>query len=139
MPTEIVPGLYVGIAADAAALGPVVPSYWRIISVTEYRAKYGRSEECPNEPVGPYALDLPFMHVAGGRRKAVLETIADHIELFLAGHKQVLVHCVHAHERSPLAIMYYLVRSGRVHDIDAAYAFVKSKHPPTEDRRSWLP
>ena len=39
---------------------------------------------------------------------------------------------VEAHERSPLAIAWYLVKSKQAADLNAAYGIVCAKHPPTE-------
>ena len=45
--------------------------------------------------------------------------------------------CVQAHERSPLAIAWYLVKSKQAADLNAAYGIVCAKHPPTERRDAW--
>jgi hypothetical protein len=132
---EIVPRLFVGTREDAAALGTTVPISWECISVTEYRAIYGRNEECPNEPVG--SIDLPFMKT-GTVDPAVLNVIAETIAASLAAGKRVLVHCVHAHERSPLAIVWYLVWSRQATTLEAAYEHVMKAHPETELRLKWL-
>jgi hypothetical protein len=132
--SEIEPRLFVGTREDAAALGPIVPADWCCISVTEYRAKYGRAEELPNEPLG--AIELPFMQT-GKADAAVLDEIATTIERELSAGKNVLVHCVHAHERSPLAIMWYLAwREGLL--LEIAHARVAAKHPSTENRLKWV-
>jgi hypothetical protein len=134
---EIVPNLFVGTADDAASLGTVVPSGWMVISVTEYRVHYGRGEECPREPQGSH--DMPFMLWEGELRRRKLDDIARLIAAGLDAGERVLVHCVKAHERSPLAVTYYLMHFGLVPDVDLAYTLVKRKHPETEDRRHWLP
>lgn len=132
--SEIEPRLFVGTREDAAALGTIVPPDWCCISVTEYRAKYGRVEELPNEPLG--AIELPFMQT-GEADPAMLDQIAATIDQQLGLGKRVLVHCVHAKERSPLAIAWYLAWAGSV-TLETAYASVAKKHPLTEDRLKWV-
>lgn len=132
--TEVEPNLFVGTAVAAASLGPDVPPDWCVISVTEYRAKYGRGEELPDEPNG--ALEFPFM-ITGAADNGALDRMARVIDAQLKAGKKVLVHCVHAHERSPLAVAWYLAWTGRL-TMEAAYRFVKARHPSTEDRLQWL-
>lgn len=135
MATEILPGLFVGTREDAEGLGAVVPSDWTCLAVTEYRAHYGKREELPKEPRG--AIDLAFMK-SGKADRAVLDQVAEQIWRGLGAGKKVLVHCVHAHERSPLAIAWYLVWSGYVGSIGEAYAMIAKLHPSVERRDHWL-
>lgn len=133
--TEIEPNLFVGTREDAASLGAEVPADWCCISVTEYRAKYGRGEELPNEPRG--AIELPFMLQEGAARKEALDAIALAIDDAIVFGKRVIVHCVHAHERSPLAVAWYLAWTGRM-TLEAAHELVVARHPPAEDRLRWV-
>ena len=133
--TEIISRLFVGTREDAEALGTPVPDDWICIAVTEYREKYGRREELPREPQG--SIDLPFM-LTGKADALMLDKIAKTIWQGLLQNKKVLVHCVHAHERSPLAIVWFLMWSGIAQDIDDAYAQVIAAHPSTERRERWL-
>jgi len=133
--TEIIPQLYVGTREDAEALGPRVPNEWAVISVTEYRSRYKRKEELPREPVG--SLDLPFMadwpngwHADPHKLDLIAETIWWRIQ---AG-KRVLVHCIQAQERSPLAVVWYLVWSGAEPSIADAYTRVVKLHPRAQRR-----
>ncbi len=129
--TEILPKLFVGTREDAAALGTTVPADWLCLAVTEYR------DELPNEPAA--SIDMQFMDRA--RSCAIiskLDAVAYLIELGLQAGRNVLVHCVHAHERSPLAIVWYLVWSKQFPSIEAAYAHVQRLHPGTERRDAWL-
>jgi hypothetical protein len=129
--TEIIPKLFVGTREDAVALGAVVPPYWLCLAVTEYR------NELPSEPIG--SIDMQFMdRKLGCAMIDKLDAIAEQIELGLGSFRKVLVHCVHAHERSPLAIVWYLAWSGRFLTIDAAYEYVVKVHPGTERRDKWL-
>lgn len=137
--SEILPNLYVGTREDAEALGTRVPDDWACISVTEYRSRYKRKEELPHEPDG--SLDLPFMSdIPDGwhadRHK--LDLIAETIWWKLQIGKKVLVHCIHSQERSPLAIVWYLVWSGAAPSIAHAYETVVKLHPRTERRDKWL-
>jgi len=137
--TEIIPNLYVGTREAAEALGPRVPDDWACISVTEYRSRYKRKEELPNEPEG--SLDLPFMtDIPGGwhadRHK--LDLIAETIWWRLLHGKKVLVHCIHAQERSPIAVAWYLAWSGEAPPLSYAYEVVAKRHPRTERRDKWL-
>jgi len=141
MPTaaEVIPNLFVGTREDAEALGARVPDDWACLSVTEYRSRYKRTEELPREPDG--SLDLPFMTDRPGGWHAdhhKLDLIAETIWWKLQQGKKVLVHCIHAQERSPLAIAWYLAWSGAVPSIDRAYTVVSARHPRTERRDQWL-
>jgi len=132
--TEVIPGLFVGTREDAEALGPSVPADWACISVTEYRSRYKRTEELPKEPIG--SLDLPFMadrpnwHADPHKLDLIAETIWWRLQI----GKKVLVHCIHAQERSPLAVAWYLAWSGSAPSLGRAYEIVEKLHPRTERR-----
>jgi hypothetical protein len=139
MATEVIPGLFLGTREDAEAFGPRVPGDWAVISVTEYRSRYGRKEELPNEPTG--SLDLPFMTDRPGGWHAdphKLDLIAETIWWRLLCGKKVLVHCIHAQERSPLAVAWYLAWSGEISTLARAYEIIAQRHPRTERRDKWL-
>jgi hypothetical protein len=137
--TELTPGFFIGTREDAEALGARVPDDWACISVTEYRSRYKRKEELPNEPDG--SLDLPFMTDRpdgwhADRHK--LDLIAETIWTRLLLGKRVLVHCIHAQERAPLVGAWYLAWSGEVPSLAGAYDVVMRRHPRTERRDKWL-
>ncbi len=67
----------------------------------------------------------------------VLDAIAEIIDLQLAAGRKVLVNCNMGLERSPLAVMWFLVRK-RGMTMDAAYELVKEKRPQIYDRRMWV-
>lgn len=139
MASEILPNLFLGTREDAEALGDRVPDDWACISVTEYRSRYKRKEELPREPVG--SLDLPFMADWPGGWHAdphKLDLIAETIWWKLQSGKKVLVHCIHAQERSPLAIAWYLAWCGEAPSLSRAYERVAKLHPRTERRDKWL-
>ena len=137
--TELLPNLFVGTREDAEALGTHVPEDWACISVTEYRSRYKRTEELPREPIG--SLDMPFMadwpdgwHADPHKLDLIAETIWWRLQI----GKKVLVHCIQAQERSPLAGAWYLAWSGAAPSIVAAYETVAKLHPRTERRDKWL-
>ena len=136
--TEILPNLFVGTREDAEALGERVPDGWACISVTEYRSRYKRKEELPREPLGsldmPFMADLPGWHADPHKLDLIAETIWWRLQ---AGNK-VLIHCIHAQERSPLTGAWYLAWSGAAPSIGAAYATVAKLHTRTERRDKWL-
>jgi hypothetical protein len=139
MATEIIPNLFVGTREDAEALGTHVPDDWACISVTEYRSRYRRAEELPREPIG--SLDMPFMADWPGGWHAdphKLDLIAETIWWKLQIGKKVLVHCIHAQERAPLATVWYLAWSGAAPSLDRAYETVAKLHPRTERRDKWV-
>jgi hypothetical protein len=137
--TEILPKLFLGGREDAEALGSRVPDDWACISVTEYRSRYRRREELPREPEG--SLDMPFMvdwpdgwHADPHKLNLIAETIWWRLQI----GKRVLVHCIHAQERAPLTIAWYLAWSGAAPSILRAYETVAKLHPRTERRDKWL-
>ena len=137
--TEILPKLFLGGREDAEALGARVPDAWACISVTEYRSRYKRKEELPREPDG--SLDMPFMvdgsdgwHADPHKLNLIAETIWWRLQL----GKRVLVHCIHAQERAPLTVAWYLAWSGAAPSITRAYEIVAKLHPRTERRDKWL-
>jgi hypothetical protein len=137
--TEILPKLFLGGRTDAEALGARVPEDWACISVTEYRSRYKRREELPREPEG--SLDMPFMadgpdgwHADPHKLNLIAETIWWRLQI----GKKVLVHCIHAQERAPLTITWYLAWSGASPSILRAYETVAKRHPRTERRDKWL-
>jgi hypothetical protein len=137
--TEVLPNLFLGTREDAEALGTRVPDDWACLSVTEYRSRYGRKEELPNEPDG--SLDMPFMTDRPGGWHAdghKLDLIAEMIWWRLQEGKKVLVHCIHAQERSPLAVAWYLAWCGEASTLARAYEIVAKRHPRTERRDKWL-
>lgn len=137
--TEVLPNLYLGTREDAEALGPRVPDDWACISVTEYRSRYKRTEELPREPVG--SLDMPFMadwpdgwHADPHKLDLIAEIIWWKIQL----GKKVLVHCIRAQERAPLAVAWYLAWSGAAPSMRRAYETIATIHPLTERRDKWV-
>lgn len=137
--TAILPNLFLGTREDAEALGELLPDDWACISVTEYRSRYKRTEELPLEPVG--SLDMPFMvdwpdgwHADPHKLDLIAETIWWKLQL----GKKVLVHCIHAQERAPLATTWYLAWSGAAPSIARAYEMVAKLHARTERRDKWL-
>jgi hypothetical protein len=125
---EIIPNLFIGDKFDAEKLGNA--EGWLIIAVTEYE------NEIPNEP--SEAIRRPFMR-GDLADTAVLDEIGLIIGASIHHGKKVLVHCVHAHERSPLAIAWYLVQHFKAKDLNEAYDMIIAKHPTAVRRLYWLP
>jgi Dual specificity phosphatase, catalytic domain len=68
----------------------------------------------------------------------VLAMIANTIENTLVqGPVPLLINCAAGIERSPLAVVYYLVSKHR-YSFDEAYQFVKLKRPIIDNRLSWI-
>ena len=63
--------------------------------------------------------------------------MADTINDALQRGKRVLVHCAAGMERSPTAVIFYLMKYKKM-KLDVAYSLVKSVHPEMYDRRNWL-
>lgn len=66
-----------------------------------------------------------------------LDIVANMIDAQLKTGKKVLVHCAAGMERSPLAIMWYLMRKKGM-DLKDAYSFVKARRPMVMDSLDWL-
>lgn len=139
MATEILPNFFVGTREDAEAMGERVPNDWACIAVTEYRSRYKRPEELPREPDG--SLDMPFMADWPGGWHAdphKLDLIAETIWWKLQSGRKVLVHCIRAQERAPLAAAWYLAWSGAAPSMGHAYETIAEVHPLTERRDKWV-
>lgn len=52
--------------------------------------------------------------------------------------KRVLVHCAYGIERSPLTVVWYLMRYHRM-TLDQAYELVLERRPQAQYRGTWLP
>lgn len=116
---EIIPGLYVGNQESARNfLG-------EIICVLE--PPYCRADEL--------AHHVPLLF-RGKIPRTKLDLVAGKINGFLRKDR-VLVHCAQGVERSPLAVVWFL-HSRRGMQLDDAYAYVMAKHPPTQNRLSWI-
>ncbi len=69
----------------------------------------------------------------------VLNQAADTIDLHVLYNEPLLVHCVGGIERSPLTLVWWLVRSHRFDTFYDAYDFLKLKRPVVSERLFWLP
>ncbi len=66
-----------------------------------------------------------------------LDAAASFIESCISNGEDILVHCHHAVERSPLTIAWYLhTKQGM--SLDAAYQLLWHHRPQVQDRRCWL-
>lgn len=125
---EIVPHLYLGDMQDGAAAVP----YMDVLCVMW--------EGEPNIPAGVtqiqttdyLGMDEPFTVVEN------MNKAADWIERRVQDGFNVLVHCAYGVERSPLTVVWYLMRH-REMDLCEAYTLVMEKHLQTQYRGGWLP
>jgi protein-tyrosine phosphatase len=83
---------------------------------------------------GRNLADVPQGLVA----KSALDKCADKISELVKDRFNVLVHCGAGIERSPLAVAWYLVKTGQSDNLDAAYKFLSSKRPQIQDRQQWI-
>lgn len=67
-----------------------------------------------------------------------MDEAADWIHQGLEDGDDVLVHCYYGIERSPLTVVWYLMRHKGM-DLTAAYNLVMEKHPQAQYRGAWLP
>lgn len=67
-----------------------------------------------------------------------LDLLGNIIDSCIDADEPLLIHCKGGVERSPLTLVYYLVKFLKW-DIDTAYEHIKIIRPVVEDRRTWLP
>ena len=125
--TEVIPGLFVGTVADARTFDG------KIICVLASWPLDGN----------PAALWIPILHIDHDASPFVeralpqqLDIVAREIGLRV---RPVLVHCREGRERSPLAVAYYLVATGRAWCMHEAYKTLREQRPQVVDRSAWLP
>lgn len=68
-----------------------------------------------------------------------LDKINEFINERLNSGIKLIVHCKAGVERSPLAIVYFLVKNGYYPSIKEAYTYLKTIRPVVSDRTFWLP
>lgn len=116
--SEVVPGLYVG------GLGGVTAALEKQCAILGVRHL-----KCD--------ADTQWVPILVGNHKQNLNTAAEIIETMLHTGQSVFVHCWAGVERAPLTVAWFLhTRLGMT--LDEAYALVKAKHWPTQDRRKWI-
>lgn len=126
---EVVPGLFVGDLADAmdhAFDGE------RLCVVGDGNVRYDRMTHCI--PVTYYKQG----HWRAFASREALNRCADLISHRLDAGVPLLVHCISGAERAPLAVAWWLMRSGRYPTLAAAYGYLKSIRPVVEDRSYWI-
>lgn len=67
-----------------------------------------------------------------------LNLLGNIIDSCLDTEEPLMIHCKGGVERSPLTLVYFLVKF-RSYSVDQAYEFIKKVRPVVEDRRTWLP
>lgn len=136
---EIVPGLFVGDWKSAVEYDK--PR--RTICVLEASVLEGRRVE------GSAWHPILDPMRAGRATRRLLDDAAWAIEKLMAIERDpdfvaepplnpVLVHCAAGQERSPLTVVWWLVRSGRAKDVDEAYAIVINGRAIAQRREAWL-
>jgi hypothetical protein len=70
--------------------------------------------------------------------RAKLDLAASIISERLAAGKKLLVHCLVGMERSPLAVAWWMVKTGKHATLSEALAFIKTKRPIVKDRSNWV-
>jgi protein-tyrosine phosphatase len=127
---EILPGLYLGDASDANDIAFA----GELLCVLEQgTTNPGRTRFWV--PILQPRSDSPFGFYAVRER---LDLTAVVVEAVRKSGRNILVHCGAGVERSPLTVVWYLVRHGHFSTLDAAYEFLKGKRPRVEDRQIWL-
>jgi hypothetical protein len=127
---EILPRLYVGGATDAQ----LVDGVYSLLNVM-----WDGEEFC-------FPKYATHMKTLGFNRKTeitetdipVMEAAADWIHERVSSGQHVLVHCAFGMERSPLTVLWYLMRYHKM-SLDEAYSLLKKKREEVLDRREWLP
>lgn len=125
---EILPHLHLGDMHDAVEAIP----YMAVLCVMW--------DNEPNIPKGVehiqttdyLGMDEPFTLVEN------MDKAADWIDRRVQDGFNVLVHCAYGVERSPLTVVWYLMRH-RGMDLCEAYQLVMDKHPQAQYRGGWLP
>lgn len=82
----------------------------------------------------PLLLAAPVIYA----RPAQLDAVAFVIDAVQARGESVLIHCGAGIERSPLAVAWWLTRSGRAADLEESYRTLVAARPVVQDRRVWL-
>lgn len=144
--TKVKENLYLGTIYEAVNFGEEFDS---IVCTMDWM-EMGEDNErfpylCLNKPVIFYC---PILRSVGkfddeGHHewacKDRLDIIVDFVERqILVLGKKVLIHCAAAQERSPLVVAWILYKLGGYKTFDEAYDYVKSIHPITLDRSTWL-
>ena len=128
----VMKGLYVG---DMSDVERAKREEMRILSVM-WDGEDGLSEDVTRISTTRFITEQDgFRTYADGLR---LNEAADWIHEMLQHHHRVLVQCAFGMERSPLTVVWYLMRHHR-YTLDEAYRIVKINQPMVQDRRGWLP
>lgn len=67
-----------------------------------------------------------------------LDAASDIIESHQQNGSGLLVHCLFGKERSPLAIAWWMVKSGRSKTLEEGISYLQSKRPIVENRIYWI-
>lgn len=125
---EILPHLYLGDMNDGAAAIP----YMDVLCVMwtgEPNITPGATHIQTTDFDG---LKQPFTCITE------MDKAADWIDRRVQDGFNVLVHCAYGVERSPLTVVWYLMRHRQM-DLADAYSLVLDRHPSAQYRGGWLP
>lgn len=134
---SILKNLYVG---DMSEVDRAKREGMSILSVM-WGEEDGSPEGVMNIQTTRFFEQSPYMNGQGYATLADCEKLneaADWIHAQSEKGERVFVHCAFGMERSPLTVVWYLIRY-HGYSIDEAYRFVKVNRPMTQDRRQWLP
>jgi protein-tyrosine phosphatase len=121
MPSEVVPGLFVGGRPDAAGFDG-----FRLSVLDD-----------PGDST-PAEAHIPILTGEdGGVDPVALDRAAETIDAALREGRRVLVYCGHGARRSPLAVAWYLHRR-RGLSLSDAYVALRTARPRVEPASSWL-
>ena len=126
MYNQILPNLFLGDLQDALDFDKAYPN-GMIIVVLEQRP--------PNEPFR--SIHYPILSSSSHVHSKQLDRLNKIIDSIISSNIPLLVHCAAGIERSPLVIVYYLVKTKGL-TLEDAYTFVKKIRPQISDRSNWL-
>jgi protein-tyrosine phosphatase len=135
---EIIPHLWLGDMND----GKNAPESFHVLSVM-WNGEPGQDHRCHKIPTTDYQMFQEYngqvVQAEGVQTNTEkMDEAADMIDKILANHQDILVHCAYGVERSPLTIVWYLMRYHSM-NLKEAYDLVMSKRVQAQYRGAWLP
>lgn len=127
---EVIPRLFVGDQVDAQQMDgkmPILNTMWD-----------GEEMFFPKHATHMKTLFFNRQTEITETNIPVMEAAADWIHERLSNGQHVLVHCAFGMERSPLTVLWYLMRYHKM-SLDEAYSLLKKKREEVLDSREWLP
>jgi protein-tyrosine phosphatase len=97
------------------------------------------ASDTPRDAWVPILVDLETEDGVETRASPrMLDEASDTIAKALKRGRKVFVHCGAGLERSPLAVAWYLWRSGAATSLEAAYVTVLQKRPAARQHADWV-